>query len=92
MSRVLFKGGALLAPVPPALITCGTLEKPNIMTAAWTGIINTRPPKTYVSIRPERYSYDLIRESGELVINLTTENLVLTLELAPQTVVLLRQK
>ncbi|MBQ9129806.1 MAG: flavin reductase family protein [Clostridia bacterium] len=78
MSRVLFKGGALMAPLPPALITCGTMENPNVMTAAWTGIINTRPPKTYVSIRPERYSYGLIKETGELVINLTTESLVRT--------------
>ena len=67
-----------MAPLPPALITCGTMESPNVMTAAWTGIINTRPPKTYVSIRPERYSYGLIKETGELVINLTTESLVRT--------------
>lgn len=67
-----------MAPLPPALITCGTMESPNMMTAAWTGIINTRPPKTYVSIRPERYSYGLIKETGELVINLTTESLVRT--------------
>ncbi len=67
-----------MAPLPPALITCGTMEKPNVMTAAWTGIINTRPPKTYVSIRPERYSYGLIKETGEVVINLTTEGLVRT--------------
>ena len=65
-----------MAPLPPALITCGTMEKPNVMTAAWTGIINTRPPKTYVSIRPERYSYGLIKETGEVVINLTPEGLV----------------
>lgn len=76
MSRILLKGGALMAPVPPALVTCGDMEKPNVMTAAWTGIINTRPPKTYVSIRPERYSYELIKKTGELVINLTTEDLV----------------
>lgn len=67
-----------MAPLPPALITCGTMDNPNVMTAAWTGIINTRPPKTYVSIRPERYSYGLIKETGELVINLTTESLVRT--------------
>ena len=67
-----------MAPLPPALITCGTMDNPNVMTAAWTGIINTRPPKTYVSIRPERYSYGLIKGTGELVINLTTESLVRT--------------
>lgn len=78
MGRIKFQGGALMAPVPPALITCGTLERPNVMTAAWTGIINTKPPKTYVSIRPERYSHELIAQSGELVINLTTAALVRT--------------
>lgn len=76
MSRIQFKGGALMAPVPPALITSGSIETPNIMTAAWTGIINTKPPKTYVSIRPERYTYQLIRQSGECVINLTPASLV----------------
>jgi len=76
MSKTKWKGGALLAPVPPALITCGTVEPPNVMTAAWTGILNTHPPKTYVSIRPSRHSYGLIKESGEFVINLTTKELV----------------
>ena len=76
MGRIPFKGGALLAPVPPLLVTSGTMEHPNVMTAAWTGIINTKPPKTYVSIRPERYTYELVKKSGELVLNLTTEELV----------------
>ena len=76
MSKIKWKGGALLAPVPPALITCGTVDTPNVMTAAWTGILNTHPPKTYVSIRPSRHSYGLIKESGEFVINLTTKELV----------------
>ena len=65
-----------MAPVPPLLVTSGNMEHPNVMTAAWTGIINTKPPKTYVSIRPERYTYDLVKKSGELVLNLTTEELV----------------
>lgn len=76
MGRISFKGGALLAPVPPLLVTSGNMEHPNVMTAAWTGIINTKPPKTYVSIRPERYTYELVKKSGELVLNLTTEELV----------------
>ena len=76
MSKVTWKGGALLAPVPPCMVTCGTEEKPNIITVAWTGIINTHPPKTYISVRPSRHSYKLIRESGEFVINLTTAALV----------------
>lgn len=75
MSKVSFKPGALLAPVPPAMISCGTEESANIITVAWTGIVNTLPPMTYISIRPERYSYNIIKESGEFVINLTTEKL-----------------
>ena len=72
MEKQLWSGGALLAPVPPVLVTCGTMDKPNVLTVAWTGIVNTQPPKTYISIRPERFSYPLIRESGEFVINLST--------------------
>ena len=75
MSKLKWKGGALLAPVPPALVSCGTIESPNVLTVAWTGILNTHPPKTYVSIRPTRHSYGLIKESGEFVINLTTSTL-----------------
>ena len=76
MSKIQWKGGTLLGPLPPALISCGTAEHPNVFTAAWTGIVNTIPPKTYVSIRPSRYSYGLIRENRQFVINLTTERLV----------------
>ncbi|MBQ8345202.1 MAG: flavin reductase family protein [Clostridia bacterium] len=76
MSKQVWKGGALIAPVPPCMVTCGDMEKPNVLTVAWTGIINTHPPKTYISVRPSRHSYGLIRESREFVINLTTEQLV----------------
>lgn len=76
MSKLVWKGGALVAPVPPCMVTCGTAEKPNVLTVAWTGIINTHPPKTYISVRPSRHSYGLIKESGEFVINLTTASLV----------------
>lgn len=72
----MWKGSTLLAPVPPALVSCGTMDAPNALTIAWTGIINSQPPKTYISVRPERYSYNLIRESGEFVINLPTAALV----------------
>lgn len=72
MSKIFWNGGALLAPVPPALVSCGTVENPNVLTIAWTGIINTKPPMTYISVRPSRYSYNIIKESGEFVINLTT--------------------
>ncbi|MDE5649007.1 MAG: flavin reductase family protein [Oscillospiraceae bacterium] len=72
MTKIFWDGGAVLAPVPPALVSCGTLENPNVLTIAWTGIINTKPPMTYISVRPSRYSYNIIKESGEFVINLTT--------------------
>jgi flavin reductase (DIM6/NTAB) family NADH-FMN oxidoreductase RutF len=75
MSKQLWRGGALLAPMPPVMVTCGSMEKPNIITIAWTGITNTIPPKTYISVRPKRHSYPLIRESGEFVINLTPRRL-----------------
>lgn len=76
LSKITWKGGALLAPLPPALVSCGTMERPNVLTIAWTGIINTLPPKTYISVRPSRFSYSLIRDSGEFVVNLTTAGLV----------------
>ena len=76
MSKVTWKGGALVAPVPPCMVTCGSGETANIITVAWTGILNTVPPKTYISVRPSRHSYALIRESGEFVINLTPASLV----------------
>ena len=72
MSKQFWKGSALLAPVPAALVSCGTPEKPNVLTIAWTGIVCTHPPITYISVRPERYSYGLIKNSDEFVINLTT--------------------
>ena len=70
MAKIKWKGGALLAPLPAVLVSCGTEEKPNMLTVAWTGITNTVPPKTYISVRPGRHSYGLIKESGEFVINL----------------------
>lgn len=76
MKKVKWRGGALLAPLPPVLVSCGTAEKPNVFTVAWTGIISTIPPKTYISVRPSRFSYGLIRESGEFVINLATADLI----------------
>ena len=78
MAKLKWKGGALIAPVPPAMVTCGSAEKnnENIITVAWTGITNTVPPKTYISVRPSRHSYGIIKESGEFAINLTTRDLV----------------
>ena len=65
-----------MAPVPPVMVSCGSAEKPNIITVAWCGTLATQPATTYISVRPKRHSYNLIKESGEFVINLTTEELV----------------
>jgi len=75
MSKIFWKGSTIIAPVPAVLVSCGTAENPNVLTIGWTGIINTHPPMTYISVRPERHSYNIIRESGEFVINLTTSAL-----------------
>lgn len=76
LKKIKFKGGALLAPIPPVMVTCGSEEAPNVLTIAWTGILNTIPPKTYISIRPSRFSYEIIKKNSEFVINLTTKDLV----------------
>ncbi len=81
MNKMEWKGSALLAPVPPALVTCSSETDDgevinNILTVAWTGIVCSKPAKTYISLRPSRYSYEIVRKSGEFVINLTTEKLV----------------
>lgn len=81
MTKVAWKAGTMLAPVPPALISCGTMEKPNVMTAAWTGIICTEPTLVYVSIRPSRYSNELMRQTGEFVINVPTVKLAKAVDL-----------
>lgn len=62
-------------PLPAVMVSCGDMENSNIITVAWTGTICTNPAMTYVSIRPERYSYDIIKFTGEFVINLTTSEL-----------------
>lgn len=65
-----------LAPIPSVMVSCGNMEKSNILTIAWTGVLNSEPPLVYISIRPSRYSYEIIRKTGEFVINLPDENLV----------------
>ena len=72
MTKITWKPGTILAPVPPALISSGTTDKPNVMTAAWTGIIASEPAMTYVSIRPSRQSHEIISRTKEFVINLPT--------------------
>lgn len=81
MAKISWRAGTLMAPVPPVLISCGTLEKPNVMTAAWTGVLCSDPTLVYVSIRPSRYSYELISQSKEFVINLPTTALAKQVDL-----------
>ncbi|MEE3393275.1 MAG: flavin reductase family protein [Lachnospiraceae bacterium] len=76
-----FKPGNMLYPLPAVLVSCGEydkddLSKSNFLTIAWTGTICSDPPMVFISVRPSRHSYDMIRKSGEFVINLTTEGLV----------------
>lgn len=75
MGKAIWKPGTVLYPVPVVMVSCGTEEKGNIITVAWTGTINSDPAMTYVSIRPSRHSFDLIKNSGEFVINLVTKDL-----------------
>ena len=76
MSKIEVKPKTLLYPVPALMVSCGTKDgRTNIMTAGWTGTVCTNPPMAYVSIRPSRVSYDMIKESGEFVLNLNTEKL-----------------
>ena len=75
MGKVTWKAGTFEYPIPAAMVSCGTMEKSNIITVAWTGVINTNPAMVYISVRPERYSYNIIKESGEFVINLTNKEL-----------------
>ena len=75
MAKITWPGGTLLAPVPAVIITSGTMEKPNAATVAWTGIVNSEPPMTYISLRKSRHSHKIISQTGEFVINLTTASL-----------------
>lgn len=73
--RISLGAGVLTAPVPPVMVTVGDMENSNIITIGWTGILATKPPKTYISVRPERFSYKILKERGEFVINLASRNL-----------------
>ena len=77
MSKQIWKPGNMVYPAPAVLVSCGDRKgHTNLFTVAWTGNINTNPPMVYISVRPSRYSYGLIEDSGEFVINLTNERLV----------------
>ncbi len=76
MGRVKWRGSTLLSPVPAALVTVGAGEEANVLTVAWCGIVCSQPPVTYISVRPQRHSYGLLKAGGEFVIHLTNEQLV----------------
>ncbi len=75
MAKVIWKPGTFIYPIPAVMVSCGDMKKSNIITVAWTGILNTNPPKVYISLRPTRYSHKIISEKKEFVINLTTKQL-----------------
>ncbi len=75
--RMVFKPGNMLYPLPVVMVSSGRKGKrPNIVTVAWTGTINSDPPMVSISLRKSRYSHEIISETGEFVINLTTKELV----------------
>lgn len=77
MSKECWKPGNMVYPLPAVMVSCAEEGKPdNIITVAWTGTICTNPPMAYISVRPERHSYQMIKNSGEFVINLTNRKLV----------------
>ena len=76
ISKVIWKPGTFIYPLPVVMVSCGNMEKANIITIAWTGIINSDKPMCYISVRKERYSHSIISKTKEFVINLTNKNLV----------------
>ena len=75
MEKRVLKGGAMLAPVPAVMVSVGDGEQQNILTIAWCGTLCTTPAKTYISVRPSRHSYEIIKRTGEFVINLVPSSL-----------------
>jgi len=73
--KVLWKPGTIEYPIPAVMVSLGDMENSNIITVAWTGVICSDPAMVYISVRPSRHSYKIIKESKEFVINLTTEEL-----------------
>ncbi len=64
-----FKGGNMLNPVPTVMVSMGDMDKSNIVTVAWCGNVCTNPPMLYISLRPERFSYNIIKENQEFLVN-----------------------
>ena len=76
MGKQYWRGGNMLYPVPAVMVSCGRPEeKPNIITVAWAGTICTNPAMCYISVRPERHSYPILKRNMEFVINLTTKSM-----------------
>ena len=75
MGKRSMKPSTMLNPVPVVMVSSGTMEQANIITIAWAGTICSEPPMVSISVRPERHSYGIIKDSGEFVINLVTEDL-----------------
>ena len=76
MAKIEWKPGNMVYPLPAVMVSCADKDgNSNIITVAWTGTVCTNPPMAYISVRPERHSYKMIRETGEFVINLTTKDL-----------------
>ena len=82
MARQNFKAGTLLAPLPAVMVSVGNAEEKNIITVAWCGILSSDPPRAYISVRPSRHSHKILKETGEFVINLTTEKLAIATDYA----------
>ena len=77
MGKQLLKAGTSLAPIPASLISCGTLDgQKNLISLAWVGIVNSDPPMLSISVRPQRHSYNMIKDSGEFVVNVPSEALL----------------
>ena len=77
MEKEIWKAGNMVYPLPAVMVsTADKKGRANILTVAWTGSVCTNPAMVYISVRPERYSYSLLKESGEFVINLTTKKLL----------------
>jgi flavin reductase (DIM6/NTAB) family NADH-FMN oxidoreductase RutF len=82
MGKLILKAGTHLAPLPAALLSCGAFEgQKNLITLAWVGIVNSEPPMLSVSIRPQRYSHQLIKESGQFVVNVPGDDLAAAVDL-----------
>lgn len=76
MAKIIWKPGTMIYPLPAVMVSCGAgPEEYNIITISWTGTICTDPPMCYISVRPQRHSYQIIKKNSEYVINLTTKKL-----------------